>query len=136
MIDIFFCESWEWGKNFAKRISFYDAIFIAMDGRNENIGAYFARLVVRILVNFTIGFITALISFVWQLFWFVRTYGAGFSGFVFFVLGSVSAFSMIVTVIFAMYGTVAGTAAVVMIMGGNNALQGGRNRRRQRLHQS
>lgn len=124
-----FWSCWEWGKNFAKRISFYDAIFIAMDSRNESFGVYIARLVIRILVNFTIGFISALISFVWQLWWFVRSYSAGIAGIAFFILGSIAAFSLIASAIGAMFIGTAGAAAVVINMAGPQ-IQGGRRRRR------
>eukprot|EP01083_Nonionella_stella_P298182 1012375_1 len=122
-----FWSSWEWGKNFAKRISFYDAIFIAMDARNESFGVYIAHLVIRVLINFSIGFFSALISFVWQLWWFVRSYGGGIAGIVFFVLGSIASFSLIASAIGAMWVGAGGAAAVVVTMSGPQ-LQGPRRR--------
>eukprot|EP00484_Ammonia_sp_Unknown_P000200 CAMPEP_0197023068 /NCGR_PEP_ID=MMETSP1384-20130603/3862_1 /TAXON_ID=29189 /ORGANISM="Ammonia sp." /LENGTH=304 /DNA_ID=CAMNT_0042451227 /DNA_START=47 /DNA_END=961 /DNA_ORIENTATION=+ len=124
-----FWDCWEWGKNFAKRITWYDAIFLAIDSRNESIYAYFGRMIIRVLVNFTIGFISALFSFVWQLWWFVRSYKAGIMGLVFFVLGSIAAFSMIASAIGAMYVGTAGAAAVVVNMAAPQ-LEAGRRRRR------
>lgn len=126
-----FWSSWEWGKNFAKRISFYDAIFLAFDSRNDSFWAYVLQMVIRVLMNFTIGFFSALISFIWQLFWFVRTYSTGISGFLYWLLGSIAAFSMIVSAIGAMYGTAIGVVAVAVNMAGP-ALQG--PQRRQRVH--
>jgi len=124
-----FWSCWEWGKNFAKRISWYDAIFMAIDSRNESMAAYVARLLIRVLVNFTIGFISALVSFVWQLWWFVRSYSAGIAGVAFFILGSIAAFSLIASTIGAMYIGTAGAAAVVIKMSAPQ-LEGGRRRRR------
>jgi len=128
-----FWSCWEWGKNFAKRISFYDAIFLAMDSRNEGLGGYLARMVVRLLVNFTIGFFSALVSFVWQLAFFVWSYKAGIAGLAFFILGSVAAFSLVASAIGAMYVGTATAAAVVVTMA-RPQIQGGAGRRRQRLH--
>merc|ERR1712154_367883 len=124
-----FWSCWEWGKNFAKRISFYDAIFLAMDSRNEGLGGYLARMVVRLLVNFTIGFFSALVSFVWQLAFFVWSYKAGIAGLAFFILGSVAAFSLVASAIGAMY--VGATAAAVVVTMARPQIQGGAGRRRQ-----
>ena len=124
-----FWSCWTWGKDFAKRISFYDAIFLAFDSRNESFGVYIARMVIRVLVNFTIGFISALISFMWQLWWFVRSYSAGIAGIAFFILGSIAAFSLIASAIGAMYVGTAGAAAVVINMAGPQ-IEAGRRRRR------
>eukprot|EP00483_Globobulimina_turgida_P001394 UN01396 len=124
-----FWSCWQWGKDFAKRISFYDAIFLALDSRNESFGVYIARMVIRVLINFSIGFISALVSFVWQLWWFVRSYSAGMAGIVFFILGSIASFSLIASAIGAMWIGTAGAAAVVVTMAGPQ-LQGGRRRRR------
>merc|ERR1712129_282524 len=124
-----FWRCWEWGKNFAKRMGFYDAIFLAMDSRNESFGVYAARMVVRVLVNFSLGFFSALVSFVWQLWWFMRSYSAGLAGIAFFVLGSIAAFSLVASAIGAMFVGTAGAAAVAVSMAGPQ-LQGGRRRRR------
>jgi len=128
-----FWSCWDWGKNFAKRISFYDAIFLAMDSRNESFWAYIIRLILRVLVNFSIGFFSALISFVWQLWFFVRSYSAGIAGIAFFILGSIAAFSLIASAIGAMWVGTAGAAAVVVTMAGPQ-LEGPRRRQRHRVH--
>ena len=128
-----FWSCWDWGKTFAKRISFYDAIFLALDSRNESFGVYIARMILRVLVNFSIGFISALISFVWQLWFFVRSYSAGIFGIAFFILGSIAAFSLIASAIGAMWVGTAGAAAVVVTMAGPQ-LEGPRRRQRHRVH--
>lgn len=104
-----------------------------MDSRNESFGVYIARMVIRVLVNFSIGFISALISFVWQLWFFVRSYGAGIAGIAFFILGSIAAFSLIASMIGAMFIGTAGAAAVVINMAGPS-IEGGRRRQRHRVH--
>ena len=128
-----FWRSWQWGKDFAKRISFYDAIFIAMDSRNESFGIYVARMVIRVLINFSIGFLSALVSFVWQLWWFVRSYSAGIAGIAFFILGSIAAFSLVASAIGAMFIGTAGAAAAVVTFAGPQ-LEGSRRRQQQRVH--
>eukprot|EP01083_Nonionella_stella_P052602 139523_1 len=124
-----FWGCWKWGKDFAKRISWYDAFFIALDSRNESFGVYVARMVIRVLINFTLGFISALVAFVWQLWWFVRSYRAGIAGIAFFILGSIAAFSLVASAIGAMFIGTAGAAAVVVNMAGPS-LEGARRRRR------
>ena len=87
-----------------------------MDSRNESLGVYVGRMVIRLLVNFTIGFFSALVSFVWQLAFFVWSYKAGIAGLAFFVLGSIAAFSLVASAIGAMYVGTATAAAVVVTM--------------------
>jgi len=109
-----FWKSWEEGKNFAKRISYYDVIFLAIDSRNESFWGYLARLVIRILINFTIGFTTALISFLWNLIWFVRSYSSGILGILFWLLAASAAFSIYATTLAAMFGTVVGSGTALL----------------------
>eukprot|EP00490_Sorites_sp_Unknown_P024539 CAMPEP_0114658272 /NCGR_PEP_ID=MMETSP0191-20121206/15429_1 /TAXON_ID=126664 /ORGANISM="Sorites sp." /LENGTH=155 /DNA_ID=CAMNT_0001879823 /DNA_START=456 /DNA_END=923 /DNA_ORIENTATION=+ len=122
-----FWSAWEWGKDFAKRMSWYDAMFMAFGhSRDEGFWVYIAKIALRTLMNFTVGFIYALIWFVWKLFWFVREYGGGITGLIFFILGSIAAFSMIVTTIMGMYAGAAGIVATGVTIAKQQAIQGGR----------
>ena len=131
---LLFWDCWQWGKDFAKRISYYDAIFLMFDSRDESFWVYIARFVVRILMNFTIGFISGLISFIWQLWWFVKSYGGGITGILFFLIGGLAAWSLIVTMIVAMYAGTAATVGGVMMMAQNQAIRDGRGRQRRTRH--
>ena len=127
-----FWSAWDWGKDFAKRMSWYDALFMAFGSRDEGFWVYIVRIILRVLMNFTVGFIYALIWFIWKLFWFVRDYGGGIAGLIFFILGSIAAFSMIVTTIMGMYAGAAAGAATVVTFAKQQAIQGGRQRQRPR----
>ena len=77
---------------------------------------------------------SALISFVWHLWWFVKSYGGGFAGIAFFFLGSTAAFSLIVTMIFGMYFSVGAGVAGIVYYGNRQAIGGNQQRNRQNIH--
>jgi len=124
-----FWTSWEQGKALARRMSFYDAIFMAFD-HNDSIWAYLIQLVLRVIINFSLGFITAMISFLWNLIWFVRTYQAGIMGVIFWLLAASAAFTITSSVIGGMVGTV----AAVAYAGSQQRLEGATFQQQRRVH--
>jgi len=64
------------GKKFAKRQSMWDALFMGMRsmGRDESIIEYGLRLLMQVLINFSMGMIGALFVFIWGLWSIVNSY--------------------------------------------------------------
>merc|ERR1711865_917932 len=108
------------GKAFAKRMSWWDAMFLGagamFGGRRGEDGAgqlisYVLQMIGRILLNFTMGFVGAFFYFVYALFNLVFSYEPdAITGTLFFCVAFFAASSMIAAVIFGMY---AGTAATI-----------------------
>eukprot|EP00658_Telonema_sp_P-2_P032921 TRINITY_DN24269_c0_g1_i2.p1 TRINITY_DN24269_c0_g1~~TRINITY_DN24269_c0_g1_i2.p1 ORF type:complete len:283 (-),score=80.16 TRINITY_DN24269_c0_g1_i2:421-1269(-) len=106
------------GKDFAKRMSWWDTMFLgigALTGgrRGEDSGAIIAilRFIMQILMNFTIAFVFAFFSYAYQLVSLVLSYEPdAVTGSIFFVFAFFAAGSMVAAIIFAMY---AGTAATI-----------------------
>jgi len=129
-----FWKCWEWGKAFAKRMSMYDALFVALDSRNESFATFIIQLIFRVLANFTLGFISATIQFIWNLWFLIRQYGGGWSGVIYFILAAIASCSLLISMIIAMYSTVAVGAGIAIAYSSDRAIRGGRYRRTQHLH--
>ncbi len=127
-----FWSSWQWGKDFAKRMTFWDAMFLAFDSNDSESGGlsgYIIRLVFQALVNFTIGFIAAFFSFIYSLIGFVQSFSAGLSGIGFFLLASIAAVSFLVTTIVVMCGSVVGAVVGIWYYGKQRSVGGARRQR-------
>eukprot|EP00656_Telonema_subtile_P011110 TRINITY_DN1545_c0_g1_i4.p1 TRINITY_DN1545_c0_g1~~TRINITY_DN1545_c0_g1_i4.p1 ORF type:complete len:249 (-),score=74.42 TRINITY_DN1545_c0_g1_i4:224-970(-) len=113
-----FWKAMDDGKAFAKRMSWWDTMFLGVGalsggrrGEEANFAIVILQFIGRILMNFTIAFVFAFFSYSYQLVSLVLSYEPDpFTGSVFFVLAFFAAGSMVAAVIFAMY---AGTAAAV-----------------------
>ena len=103
-----FWETFQDGKDFAKRMTFWDMMF-SIGRRDENGGAFIAKWVLRVLMNYTMGMVYTLISFMFQLFGIVRSYTPNFaSGLVFYLIAVFSALSIIGAFLFLLYATCIG----------------------------
>jgi hypothetical protein len=103
-----FWETFQDGKDFAKRMTFWDMMF-SIGRRDESGGAYIAKMVMRVLMNYTMGMAYTLISFMFQLFGIVRSYTPNFaSGVVFYLIAIFSAISIIGAFLFLLYATCIG----------------------------
>ena len=81
-----FWETFQDGKDFAKRMTFWDMMF-SIGRRDENGGAFIAKWVLRILMNYTMGMVYTLVSFMFQLYGIVSSYTPNFaSGVVFYLV--------------------------------------------------
>ena len=108
---------WEYfgaGKAFAKRQSIWDAMFMGMRtvarGRDESMIEYLLKVLVQVLINFSIGLLMALVTFVLGLWSIVKSYQPNpLTALVFFVGASCAAFAFVSTYLFLIYGAAAGT---------------------------
>jgi len=135
-----FWEAYERGKAFAKRMTWWDVMFSAFGGRgsrDENMIAIMLQWVLRIAMNFTLGFMYSLFSFLWGLFWVIADFSPNMaSATTFYLCGAIASISMVASILIAMYGTIA-----TVVVGGtyvaiqNQQLEGGSAAQRQRLHQ-
>jgi hypothetical protein len=129
------------GKQFAKRQTMWDALFIGLRhmNRDENVLEYALKVGMQLLVNFSMGLIMALIFFVVSLWSIVRTYQANpIVALIFFVGAACAAFAFVTTYLFAMYGAAFGgvyglaklaeTQARAQRIGGGNQRQYMENR--------
>ena len=103
-----FWETFQDGKDFAKRMTFWDMMF-SIGRRDENGGAFIAKWVLRILMNYTMGMVYTLVSFMFQLYGIVSSYTPNFaSGVVFYLVAVFSALSIIGAFLFLLYATCIG----------------------------
>jgi hypothetical protein len=70
---------------------------------------YLLKLLIQILINFSMGMIMALITFIWGLWGIIRTYQPNpITGVVYFVTATCAAFAFVSTYLFMIYGAAAG----------------------------
>jgi hypothetical protein len=114
------------GKQFAKRQSMWDAMWMGIGtlsrGRDENMIEFGLRLLMNVLVNFSIGLIMALTMFVIGLWSIVRSYQPNpIVAVLFFVGAACAAFSFVATYLLAIYGAAAGGVYGVLKVAESNA---------------
>ena len=89
-------------------MTFWDMMF-SIGRRDENGGAFIAKWVLRILMNYTMGMVYTLVSFMFQLYGIVSSYTPNFaSGVVFYLVAVFSALSIIGAFLFLLYATCIG----------------------------
>lgn len=105
---------WEYfasGKRFAKRQSMWDAMFMGFRsmGRDESMVEYMLKMLMQVLINFSMGLIMALVIFIFGLWGIIKTYQPNpLTGLLFFVTAGCAAFAFVSTYIFALFGAAAG----------------------------
>jgi ABC-type multidrug transport system fused ATPase/permease subunit len=112
------------GKQFAKRQSMWDAMFIGFRSmsRDENMLEYGLKLLMQVLINFSMGLIVALVMFVIGLWSVVRSYQPNpIVALLFFIGAACAAFSFVMTYLFALYGAAAGGVYGVLKFAETNA---------------
>lgn len=104
-----FWDRVERGKLFAKRQSFWDALFMLMDSRSDDsVLGFFLKWFATFLMNFTIGLVTSFITFVFMVYHVVFSYSPDpLSGFLFYSGCVLAAFAMVATYIIGLYGAAA-----------------------------
>jgi len=81
--------------------------------RDESFMEYLFRVLINVILNFTIGTIGATIGFIFSLYSLITTYQANIIiGLSYFILASLAAISFAVTWIFGLYAAAAGTVYV------------------------
>ncbi|CAK0820578.1 unnamed protein product [Prorocentrum cordatum] len=109
-----FWDAWKSGKDFAARMTMYDALFM-VGGRDENVTTMVLKLVMQYVVNLSMGLVGAFFYFLHNLYLLIVSYGASFlSGLAFFLLAAVAAMSVVGTYIGGMIGGVAAGGIVMM----------------------
>jgi hypothetical protein len=77
--------------------------------RDENFMQYVLRVLMQILVNFSMGLVMALVFFIFGLWGIVRDYNSNpIISVIFFVLASSAAFAFVASYLLAMFGATAG----------------------------
>lgn len=105
---------WEYfasGKRFAKRQSMWDAMFMGMRSmsRDENMAEYVFKVLIQVLLNFSMGLVMALIFFIFGLWTIIKSYQPDpFTALVFFVSTACAGFAFVSSYLFLIYGAAAG----------------------------
>ncbi|EOD32910.1 hypothetical protein EMIHUDRAFT_230311 [Emiliania huxleyi CCMP1516] len=120
-----FWGDYEWGKDLAKRMSFWDVVFGVGRGRDEELAVVLLRWVGQILMNFTVGFVSALVAFLFSLVKVLWAYKTGLlSGALFFFIAATGASAMVALVVGGMYTTAVGGVYLVAQNAAQARLQG------------
>jgi len=131
-----FWQTFQEGKDMGKRMTFYDMIFSMFNSRDENAGSFFARWAIRILMNYTIGMLVAVVRFLFQLGSIVWSYSPNFlSGSLFFAVAAFSACSLIGAFILLMYASCVGCCLFMSNANGEKSRRGASAPDYQRLQQ-
>jgi len=137
-----FWEKFNSGKRFAKRQSMWDAMFMGIRsisrGRDESIVEYGLKILIQVLVNFSLGLLMALVFFVFGLWTVIKSYQPSpLSAVTFFVLSTSAAFAFVTTYLLLLYGAAAGGVYGVAKLAENNmrlqAENGGQDRQRRQF---
>ena len=130
-----FWTAYQNGKDFAKRMSWWDVMFGIGGGRDEEIYVTLLRWLGRIMMNFTIGLLSALFSFMVSLVYMIWEYKTSYlSGLLFFAVAMSGASAMVATFIGGMYAVAAGGVYTAIQSAGNaRRLEGGRAARQQQV---
>ncbi|KNC86740.1 hypothetical protein SARC_01119 [Sphaeroforma arctica JP610] len=117
------------GQRFAKRQTMWDAMFMGIGAmtRDETMGSYILRVVMNMILNFTIGLIGALIGFWWGLWGLITSYQAStWQGLFFFVLAGLAGWSMVSATIGGLVMGTAGSLYVMQKIAAANQIEGQR----------
>lgn len=121
------------GKQFAKRQSMWDAMFMGFRsmGRDESMVEYMLKMLMQVLINFSMGLIMALVIFIFGLWKIIQTYQPSpLTALFFFVTATCAAFAFVSTYLFALYGAAAGGVyGMVKMAETNRRIEGGGGRR-------
>ena len=132
-----FWEYFHSGKQFAKRQSMWDAMFMGMRsmGRDESMMEYILKMLMQVLINFSMGLVMALVIFVFGLWSIISSYQPNpLVGVIFFVTAACAGFAFVSTYLMVLYGAAAGGVYGMVKLAENNArIEGGRGYQRQRI---
>lgn len=123
-----FWENVERGKASAKRMTYWDTMFMAIGtmGRDEGLGAFIMRIIMRFAFNLTFGLIIMLIAFLFSLGSMVASFGPGFfSGTLFFLVAAAGATAVTFGIITCVFGSIGGGVYVMAKAAGNQRRLGG-----------
>ncbi|KAI8108977.1 hypothetical protein M9435_005394 [Picochlorum sp. BPE23] len=96
--------SFDSGKVFAQRQTFWDSLFTILRARDRDWVSLLVNLLLTALVNYTVGGIMAVVTFIFSLPSFISSYATSFpSGLLFFAVASVAAASLIAAYLALLY---------------------------------
>ena len=128
------------GKQFAKRQSMWDIMFMAFRsvgqrGRDESTAEWIIKILMNVLINFSIGMIMTFVMFVLGLWSIIRSYQPNpIMAVVVFICASCAAFSFVATYLLAIYGAAAGGLYGMAKLAENQArIQNGGAQQQQRM---
>lgn len=120
-----FWAAYEAGKDFAKRMTFWDVMLGSGGRRDEELAATMLRWLGKVMMNFTIGLVSALFSFCFSLIAMLWEYKVSYlSGAVFFAVAMSGASAMVFTFVGGMYGTAVAGIMFVAKQAANARLEG------------
>lgn len=109
-----FWKSFEQGKVFAKRQSFWDTLIHGLEygfNRDENLLGFLLRWLFNVSVNFTLGLLGSIFVFLWQLPRLIMSFNPSLlSAATFFVVAAVSAVSLVASALGLIYAGAVGVA--------------------------
>merc|ERR1719231_2084969 len=123
-----FWKAYQSGKDFAKRMTWWDVMLGTAGRRDEELYVTLLRWLGQIMMNFTVGLISALFSFAFSLVSMIWEYKTSYlSGLVFFLVAMSGASAMVATFVGGMYGSAVGGIYFLAQSAGKHArLEGGR----------
>ena len=122
-----FWDAYQSGKDFAKRMTWWDVLLGGVGRRDEELWATLLRWLGQVMMNFTIGLFSALVSFAFSLVSMLWAYKASYlSGLLFFAVAMSGATAMVGLFVGGMYATAVGGVYVLAKSAGNARLEGGR----------
>lgn len=127
-----FDDAFQRGKDFAKRQSYFDAFFMALNAsrRDEGLLSIVLNWLLQAAINFSVGMVMALISFaihVSSLIMSYNTAGSALSGFAFFFISVTAACAYVASFVVGFYLAAATSAFVVIkAVGPNFRIEAGR----------
>jgi hypothetical protein len=84
-----FWTSWQSGKDWASRMTMYDAMFAMFRSREESFLQTIIQLVFQYIMNLTLGLCATFCYFIYQVYWLITAYGESFfTGLAFFLTGA------------------------------------------------
>eukprot|EP00591_Stephanopyxis_turris_P007850 CAMPEP_0195524330 /NCGR_PEP_ID=MMETSP0794_2-20130614/24083_1 /TAXON_ID=515487 /ORGANISM="Stephanopyxis turris, Strain CCMP 815" /LENGTH=286 /DNA_ID=CAMNT_0040654525 /DNA_START=137 /DNA_END=997 /DNA_ORIENTATION=+ len=129
-----FWASFASGKRFAKRQSMWDAMFMGMRsmGRDESLIEYVLKVLLQVLINFSLGLIMALFVFIFGLWSIIKSYQPDpLTAMAFFLSAVCAAFAFVTTYLLLFYGAAAGGLYGVAKLAESNArIEGAQGQRR------
>jgi len=124
------------GKQYAKRQSMWDMMFMGIRkmSRDESTLEYMFKVLLQVLINFSIGLIGALAIFVFSLWSIVKSYQPNpLTALVFFLSASCAAFAFVSSYLFAIFGAAAGGVYGMAKVAESNARIGNGPQQRQNV---
>ena len=104
-----FWDAYQSGKDFAKRMTWWDVLLGGVGRRDEELWATLLRWLGQVMMNFTIGLFSALVSFAFSLVSMLWAYKASYlSGLLFFAVAMSGATAMVGLFVGGMYATAVG----------------------------